>query len=194
MTLFAFVDIETTGLDPKTDHILEIAWQLTDAKFNALGPARSFLVEHGHSWGEVFNKIRTNEPVRDMHTESGLLQGLVAKSAHDIAAIAEAFAQDLKDQRTEGETIHLAGFSVEFDRTFLMNEPGFYALLNGDWSVRIHHRLLNLSAVKLFFEATGVPFEKASNEGPHRARNDVAESVAQARIFARTFGALAVNA
>ena len=34
---YCFLDLETTGLEPDADTILEIAWVFTDKHFNVLG-------------------------------------------------------------------------------------------------------------------------------------------------------------
>ena len=47
----------------------------------------------------------------------------------------------------------------------------------------IHHRLLDLSSVKLMLDSSGVEWERAENTGAHRAVNDVREVIAQGKIF-----------
>ena len=42
---YCFLDIETTGLDPRRDLMLEISWLFTDSRFNVTYMPRTFLVE-----------------------------------------------------------------------------------------------------------------------------------------------------
>lgn len=176
MTLFAFVDIETTGLDPLHDHVLEVAWLITNADLQPVSDARTFLVEHGDEWGDVFAKIREEPKVAAMHSESGLMQDLFAKPAIPMLDIADAFRADLYNSlSTNEEAAHLAGFSVHFDRDFLANR----------WPSGIiksmHHRLFDLSAMKLMALSAGIPYPDIHNPRPHRALSDVQESLAFAQ-------------
>ena len=87
MTLFAFLDIETTGLSPDDDHILEIAWLLTDSKLEALTPLRSHISEHSQGeWQYIWSQLQSNEPVRHMHQESGLLDAIRSQAAWPLSA------------------------------------------------------------------------------------------------------------
>lgn len=173
--LFAFVDLETTGLDPDSDSIIEIAWAFTDEAFNVVGTPTTFLVMPERGW---FSLGSADQAVRDMHSKSGLMDDLMRSDAVDLDGVAEQMRAQLAT--LPGHTaLHLAGFSVHFDRAFLAAN-GFRSLL-GDW---FHHRHLDLSAVKLLLDAVGVPYEKPVNERPHRALADVFESIEQARLFA----------
>ena len=81
-------------------------------------------------------------------------------------------------------SVHLAGLSISFDRDFLKKDPSWALFFDNDTlGVSLHHRLLDLSSLKMFLTARGVPWDKATNTGAHRAANDVRETLAQARIF-----------
>ena len=192
MTLFAFLDIETTGLSPDDDHILEIAWLITDSKLNRLSPLRSHISEHSQGeWQDIWSQLQSNEPVRHMHQESGLLNAIRSQAAWPLSASALQFRDDIENVRCElgdydgtEHSVHLAGLSISFDRDFLKKDPTWALFFDNDvLGVSLHHRLLDLSSLKMFLTARGVPWDKATNTGAHRAANDVRETLAQARIF-----------
>ena len=187
MTLFAFLDLETTGLDPDEDHILEIAWLLTDSKLEKLTPLRSHIVDHSPgAWQDVWAQLMSNEYVRNMHQQSGLYADMRTKSAWSLSAIALQFRDDIEEAlaHVEEGPVHLAGLSIDFDRSFLKKDPTWGLFFDNDvLGVSLHHQLLDLSSLKMFLTARGVPWDKAVNSQPHRASNDVLETLAQARIF-----------
>lgn len=176
---YAFIDIETTGLNPKKDYILELAYILTDDSFEQISPDRQYLIEHEEAWPDVFATLK-NAPVavQAMHADSGLVRDLRAGYATPMEDIATRFLFDVESFAPDS-TIHLAGFSVGFDRSFLELTDAWYPLIDGV----IHHRILDLSSVKLLMNSAGIEFEKAENPHPHRAQWDVLEALHQARIF-----------
>ena len=180
---FCFLDLETTGLDPINDYVLEIAWQFTDEDFKPLHDGRSYVIDHGHYWGSVFHALRNAAPVvREMHAKSLLAVDLLGQDAAEPGLILQTFISDLDDaQGEENRTIHLAGDSVWFDRDFLQYghlSAQFADLFAND----IHHRVLDLSSLKVFLESQGI--DPAIPKGNHRALNDVYASIDGARSLA----------
>lgn len=194
MTLFAFIDIETTGLTPGEDHILEIGWIITDETFKQRLPGRSFIVEHSQeNWQSVWSLLKANDYVRNMHEKSGLANDLLNAAAHSMDAIAVSFVRDIQTSRDDDEPVHLAGFSVGFDRSFLMAEESFSDLFEEGpswYGFKIHHRLLDLSSIKLMYQSAGLTLPTAPNDNPHRALSDVRESLWMARRFRSDIGNL----
>lgn len=175
--LYAFLDLETTGLDPESDSVIEIAWTFTDERFEVVGPERSMLVEP-RGWDTFWAALRNEPRVREMHTASGLLDDLTHGTPEELDAVYERLRADVIALPAH-DALHLAGFSVHFDRQFLMAN-GFRRML----SDRFHHRHLDLSATKLLLGSLSLAFDSPVNGRPHRAASDVRESIEQARLFA----------
>lgn len=181
-----FLDVETSGLDPNRDKILEIAWVLTDRRFNAIGVPQTFLVDlEDADWSEAWSRINSTKVVEDMHTKSGLLRDINDPYAKftDLDTIYQKLQDDVLFGNSLDGKVYLTGRSVHFDRAMLLAH-NFDGLFDTDGSERLfHHRMLDLSSVKIMAEAAGIEVEEGINMNPHRAMADVMGDVATARQF-----------
>lgn len=182
--ILAFLDLETTGLSPWQDYILEVAWVLTDENLEPVfQEGRSYLVDHPNM-DDVHDKIESDPFIYNMHNHSGLRYDLAEGERHTLAQIRDAFLADVLVSRNAGDTVHMAGYSVGFDRSFLEQQPEWAPLFNSDdFGWQMHHRLLDLSGVKMIYDLAGRPIPQGTNGNPHRALDDVLETVEVAQKF-----------
>lgn len=166
--VLCWLDLETTGLDPQNDHILEVSVSLADFRdpFDAhVAYTRTlFFPKELHHVMDPY--------VLEMHTKSGLLDEC-ADSVLDV----ERLEQDLLNfvPHVENRELRpiLAGSTCHFDRGFLdIHVPKV--------SRRLMHRHYDVSSLKLACQSFGMSLIPKAEA--HRAEKDVAESIAHAKV------------
>jgi oligoribonuclease len=162
---FLFLDLETSGLSPKTNFVLEIAAIVTDDTLEELSRFHALIVPR--------DLEDVSKEVREMHTKSGLWGDAIANGGSRFAKW-DAFYEWLKE-KCAGEKLYLAGSSVHFDRAFLPDR--FLALLS--------HRMLDLRSARTFLEIAGMGSQLSKNDAEvqHRAMGDIEFDLKQAREF-----------
>lgn len=166
-----WMDLEMTGLDPVQDRILEVAVIATDWDFKEIatydaavlvGPR---LVQRRMKAGKDF--WDANPDVRDQL----VAQNKTARSGRTIENELLAFIDKHFDA---DKPVLLAGNSIHQDRRFIVNE----------WTrldVRLHYRMLDVSAWKVVFE--GKFKKKFAKPEEHRAMGDIRGSIQELQYY-----------
>ena len=142
MEPFVWIDLETTGLDPEAEQVLEIGLIVTDQDYNPMDVFTS-LVEPMHD-AETTRRFAVPF-VREMHDKSGLWDQLGTVPPHTArpAQVESKAIQWLERIMAEHEFTKppLCGSSVGFDRGFLkVHMP----TLEGYF----HYRNIDVSTIK----------------------------------------------
>ena len=174
MQRYLWIDLETTGLDATSDFILEVAWIITDYKFGVPTRTQSYVISE--DTGDALRTLDQNKFVTKMHIESGLYGYLFRTGTESIEKVEDYILGDMRRRTNEGDTWHLAGSSVHFDRAFIDNNMP-------ELAAKLHHRILDVSSLKLLAAAVGLKFDLPENVNPHRAANDIEHSLDYAREF-----------
>ncbi len=194
--MLIFIDLETTGLDPRNGSILEIAVVTTDDVLNEVGKPLVSLVKPLHGLGhEVMDDF-----VYEMHTKNGLLTALYEGHHGDTDAgwgrvTPSAMVRDLPRRcdveqlligafQVASRSLIMAGSSIHFDRAWLDEHMS-------DFMKLFSHRMVDVSSFTEMAKRWAPEiYAKRPGLGPdgkpipqHRALDDIRMSIETLRYY-----------
>jgi len=170
-----WIDCEMTGLDLRSDKLIEIAVLVTDAELNILGDGIDVVI---HAEEEALSSMV--DVVKDMHTRSGLIEEVRA-STIDLATAEETVLDYIRTHVKQAKTAPLAGNSIATDR-------GFIARDMPKLDDYLHYRMIDVSSIKELCRRwyPRIYFGQPEKGLAHRALADIHESIRELKYYRRT--------
>jgi oligoribonuclease len=170
-----WIDCEMTGLDLRTDALIEIAVLVTDGELAVLGEGVDIVIH-------ADDAALANMPdvVREMHARSGLTDE-VRRSTVTVAEAQERVLAYVLSHVPEPRTAPLAGNSIATDRGFLARDMP-------ELDAHLHYRMVDVSSVKELCRRwfPRVFYAKPEKGMAHRALADIYESIRELDYYRRT--------
>ena len=170
-TNLVWLDLEMTGLDPKTCTILEIAVVITDSHLKVIAVGPSIAIHHPE---KVLRSMELWS--KHHHQKSGLTEECRRSLIH-LKKAEERVLEFVKTYCTV-KSARLCGNSIWHDRRFLVNYmPKFEAYL--------HFRMIDVSSVKELVNRWYPANYKmpSSKKQTHRAMDDILESIEELKYY-----------
>ena len=164
-----------TGLDLKSDRLIEIAVLVTDADLNILGDGIDVVI---HADDDVLSSMI--DVVTEMHTRSGLIEEVRASTV-DLAAAEELVLDYIRAHVKQAKTAPLAGNSIATDRGFIARDMPTL----DDY---LHYRMIDVSSIKELCRRwyPRIYFGQPEKGLAHRALADIHESIRELQYYRRT--------
>ncbi len=165
-----WIDLEMTGLDTMTDHIIEIATIVTDHDLNELAEGPVLAIHQSKKVMDGMDEWNTRQ-----HEESGL----TARVFESALSMQDAEKQTIRflEKYVDAGASPMCGNSICQDRRFLARQMPLLEAF-------FHYRNLDVSTLKILAHiwAPGIArgFSKESN---HRALSDIRDSIAELAYY-----------
>ncbi|KAG8730327.1 hypothetical protein FRC10_002863 [Ceratobasidium sp. 414] len=192
-----WIDLETTGLDPARNRIIEVAVLITNGNLDLVDEeGRKFVVKSSNNITDEMDDWCKNQ-----HTTSGLV-AQAAEATHTAPQVADAVLEYIKRWVPQERTAHLAGSSVHFDAMFLRATGPDVAENGGEliWKKvvdHLHYRIVVRSRrveVSYLRELCQRWYPNVCREyqlkrpakSSHRAMDDIQQSIAELKFYRET--------
>ena len=173
-----WIDLEMTGLDSTTDHILEIATIVTDGQLNELAQGPVVAIHHPQSRLDAMDEWN-----RTTHSRSGLWQRVLDSRLTTRAAELQTL-EFLRQWLPAGQS-PMCGNSICQDRRFL-------ARLMPELEKYFHYRNLDVSTLKELARRWAPEILNGlKKETRHEALADIRDSISELRYYRSFMGELA---
>ena len=166
-----WIDCEMTGLDLRTDALIEVALLMTDAELNVVGDGVDLVIKPPQEALDTMPDV-----VRAMHTTSGLLDELGAGIT--LAEAEEQLLAAVRQYVPEVRKAPLCGNSIATDRGFIARD---LPVLDD----HLHYRMIDVSSIKELARRwyPRTYFASPPKHGGHRALADIRESIQELRYY-----------
>jgi oligoribonuclease len=169
-----WIDCEMTGLNPESDCLVEVAVVITNSELEILDPGFEVVIKpRPDSWANM------NDFVRNMHTESGLINDV--ENGFELAEAEQMILDYIKKFVPNAKEAPLAGNTIGTDRMFLNRYMP-------ELDQHLHYRNIDVSSIKELTRRwyPRVYFQLPKKEGGHRALADILESIQELRYYRQT--------
>ncbi len=164
-----------TGLDLKSDLLIEIAVLVTDSELNVLGDGLDVVI---HAGDDALSSMV--DVVARMHAKSGLVEEVRA-STTDVATAESMVLDYVRAHVPQAKAAPLAGNSIATDR-------GFIARDMPKLDDYLHYRMIDVSSIKELCRRwyPRIYFGQPAKGLAHRALADIHESIRELRYYRET--------
>ena len=163
-----------TGLNPEADCLVEVAVVITNSDLEILDEGLNVVIKpRPGSWQNM------NDFVRNMHTESGLINEV--ENGLDLADAEQLILDYIKRFVPEARQAPLAGNTIGTDRMFLNRYMP-------ELDQHLHYRNIDVSSIKELTRRwyPRAYFQLPKKDGGHRALADILESITELRYYRET--------
>ncbi|WP_127783521.1 oligoribonuclease [Rhodococcus sp. X156] len=170
-----WIDCEMTGLDIKTDKLIEIAVLVTDSELNILDEGLDIVI---HADDDALAGMP--EVVQKMHAASGLTEEVRASTV-TLEEAEQRTLDYIKQFVPDPRTAPLCGNSIGTDRGFISRDM---ATLDE----HLHYRMIDVSSIKELCRRwyPRIYFGQPEKGLAHRALADITESIRELAYYRRT--------
>lgn len=166
-----WIDLEMTGLDAKTDKIIEVACIATDWKLREVATFTANV-----KWSRTLLEKKMTGEFWDKNTKTRADLIAASVAGQPVEEVEEALLAFVTKNfaLTKKRPVYLAGNSVHQDRKFLEIEmPKIDKIF--------HYRLLDVSALKIIF--SHIYKVKIKKPNAHRAEDDIRGSIEELKTY-----------
>lgn len=165
-----WIDLEMTGLDTASDHIIEIGTIVTDPALNEIAVGPVLAIHQPQAIMDAMDEWNTRQ-----HGESGLTQRVLESTL--TMQDAENQTIEFLEKYVAAGTSPMCGNSICQDRRFLARQmPSLEAFF--------HYRNLDVSTLKMLAHTWAPGIAKGFNkETSHRALEDIRDSIAELAYY-----------
>lgn len=166
--VLAWIDVETTGLDPHYSALLEVACILTDTQLRPLREPFHAVIKYAEHEVEVM-RSECDDFVREMHDKTGLWDKLL--TGRPLVSVDMQLEEYIRSVAPERRQARVAGNSVRLDLNFLET----HLPLTYD---HLHYRFVDVTGIEYILGQWGLA-EPVEAEKDHTALGDITSSVTQ---------------